>query len=63
MPGIMEFLSLIDQCKLIVSELPDGNVTLTLVDTIARERQSITLSPATAYQASHAIRFASHQES
>ena len=41
MPGVAEFLAEGPE-KLIVAELPDGHVMLTMVNTITHERHSIT---------------------
>ena len=42
MPGIAEFLAE-GSNKLIVAELPDGSVMLTVANTITHERHSITM--------------------
>jgi hypothetical protein len=59
MPGIAEYLALQEPSKLIIAELPDGNVMLTVCNTITGERLSTTLSRSTAHAASYDLRFAS----
>ena len=57
MLGIAEFLAE-GSDKLIVAELPDGHVMLTMVNTITHERHSITMRRTEAHAAGLTIRFA-----
>jgi hypothetical protein len=57
MPGIAEFLAEGPE-KLIIAELPDGAVMLTIADTITHERHSITMRRTEAHAAGLTIRFA-----
>ena len=55
MPGIAEFLAE-GSNKLIVAELPDGSVMLTMVNTITHERHSITMRRTAAHDAGNRSR-------
>jgi hypothetical protein len=55
MPGIAEFLAE-GSNKLIVAELPDGSVMLTMVNTIMSERRSITMPRTEAHAAGNRSR-------
>ena len=57
MPGIAEFLAE-GPDKLIIAELPDGHVMLTMVNTITHERHSITMRRTEAHVAGTTLRFA-----
>jgi hypothetical protein len=57
MPGIAEFLAEGPE-KLIIAELPDGDVMLTMVNTITSERHSITMRRTEAHAAALILRFA-----
>ena len=57
MPGIAEFLA-DGPYKLIIAELPDGHVMLTIADTINGERWSVTLWCTEAHAAGNTLRFA-----
>jgi hypothetical protein len=58
MPGIAEYRALGEPTKLIIAELPRGEVMLTVWNTITGERQSITLPRTEAHAASHTLRSA-----
>jgi hypothetical protein len=55
MPGIAEFLAE-GSDKLIVAELHDGDVMLTMVNTITHERHSITMRRTAAHDAGNRSR-------
>ena len=55
MPGIAEFLA-DGSDKLIIAELPDGSVMLTMVNTIMSERRSITMPRTEAHAAGNRSR-------
>jgi predicted transcriptional regulator len=57
MPGIAEFLAE-GPDKLIVAELPDGSVMLTMANTITHERHAITMPRTEAHAAGLTLRFA-----
>jgi hypothetical protein len=57
MPAIDEFLGH-SRDKLIIAELPDGNVMITVAN-VTGDRLSVTISRSTAQVASHTLRFAS----
>jgi hypothetical protein len=57
MPGTTEFLAE-GPDKLIIAELPDGHVMLTMVNTITHERHSITMRRSEAHAAGLTLRFA-----
>jgi hypothetical protein len=57
MPGIAEFHAQ-GRHKLIIAELPDGHVMLTMVDTITSARHSITMPRTEAHAAGNTLRFA-----
>jgi hypothetical protein len=57
MPGVAEFLAEPSD-KLIIAELPDGHVMLTMVNTITHERHSITMPRREAHAAGLTLRFA-----
>jgi hypothetical protein len=57
MPGIAEFLAEGPE-KLIIAELPEGDVMLTIVNTITHERHSLALRRTEAHAAALILRFA-----
>jgi hypothetical protein len=57
MPGIAEFIAH-GHDRLIIAELPDGHVMLTIVNAITSERHSITMPRTEAHAAGYTLRFA-----
>jgi hypothetical protein len=56
MPGIAEFLA--EGPEKLIIELPEGDVMLTIVNTITHERHSITMRRTEAHAAALILRFA-----